>query len=265
VKSHVPTLYLGSCLKMYKNVQETVDFFRILDSLTQDIQGKQFRLFAMAPYPALYRVASELPSRKMWLGAQDVYWEEYGAFTGAVSPSMLEECGVQVVQVGHSERRQLFGETDATVNKKVRATLKHDFATLICVGETAEDKDGGISIERIREQTKIALDGAQGEDFTKIWLAYEPAWAIGEAGIPATPQYASDMHDVLREVLVELSPAAGRKIPLLYGGSVDPTNALEFIAKPEIDGLYIGRSAYDAERYNPLIRRIRSVWLEKPA
>lgn len=249
---------------MYKNVQETVDFFRTLDSLTRDIQGEQFRLFAMAPYPALCRVSAELTSRQMWLGAQDVYWEEYGAFTGAVSPSMLEECGVQVVQVGHSERRRLFGETDSMVNKKVRATLRHNFITLICVGETAEEKDWGISVERIREQTKIALAETEQEHFAKIWLAYEPAWAIGEAGIPATPDYASDMHNALREVLVELSPSTGRKIPILYGGSVDPANALEFIAKPEIDGLYIGRSAYDADRYNPLIRKIRSVWLQKP-
>ena len=250
---------------MYKNVQQTLDFFRTIDSLTQDIQGERFRLFAMAPYPALYRVSSELPSRKMWLGAQDVYWEEYGAFTGAVSPSMLEECGVQVVQVGHSERRRLFGETDRMINRKVRATLKHDFVTLVCVGETAEEKAWGISIERIREQTKIALDGAEADDFAKIWLAYEPAWAIGESGVPATPEYASDMHQALRQVLVELSPSAGPRIPILYGGSVDPSNALEFIAKPEIDGLYIGRSAYDAERYNPLIRSILSVWHQKPA
>jgi len=264
VKSEVRTLYLGSCLKMYKNIQQTLDFFRTLDSQTQDIQGEQLLLFAMAPYPALHTVSAELPKRKMYLGAQDVYWEDYGPFTGAVSPSMLKECGVQVVQIGHSERRQHFGETDAMVNKKALASLRHGFITLVCVGETIEEKTWGISAERIREQTKIALHGVMPDQMGKIWLAYEPAWAIGEQGVPATPEYASTMHDALREVLLELSPLAGKSIPLLYGGSVNPENALEFIIKPEIDGLYIGRSAYDPQKFNPLIRSIRTVWSQKP-
>ena len=141
MKSAAKTLYIGSNLKMYKNIEQTLEFFRRLDSLTKDIQAPNLCLFAMATYPALFTVHTGLPGIGVQLGAQDVYWEEYGPYTGAISPLVLKECGVQVVQIGHSERRQLFAETDASVNKKVLASLKHGFTALVCVGETAEDKN----------------------------------------------------------------------------------------------------------------------------
>ena len=248
---------------MYKNVEESLDFFRQLDALTRDIQGSSLCLFAMAAYPALYTISRGIPGLQIRLGAQDVYWEEHGPFTGAVSPLMLKECGVQVVQIGHSERRQYFGETDATVNKKVLACLPHGFVTLVCVGETADDKSRGMSIERIREQTKVALRGIQLADLERIWIAYEPAWAIGPRGTPASPAYAAEMHRALRQLVIELFGAAGTMVPLLYGGSVDSQNSVEFIARPEIDGLYIGRSAYDPHGFNALIRNVQNIWLHK--
>ena len=232
-------------------------------SLTRDIQGPELRLFAMAAYPALYSVSTTFPDSQIRLGAQDVYWEDHGPFTGAVSPPMLKECGVQVVQIGHSERRQYFGESDATVNKKVQACLRHGLDVLVCVGETADDKASGISVERIREQTKIALQGTQPRDWERIWIAYEPAWAIGPKGIPASAEYASEMHRALREVLVQISPTKGKQLPLLYGGSVDAANSVEYISCQEIDGLYVGRAAYDPQSFNGLIRNVRRAWLKK--
>jgi triosephosphate isomerase len=263
VRSAIKTLYIGSNLKMYKNIEQTLEFFRRLDSLTEDIQGPNLCLFAMAAYPALFTVHTGLPGIGVRLGAQDIYWEEYGPYTGAISPLMLKECGVQVVQVGHSERRQYFGETDASVNKKVLASLKHGFIALVCVGETAEEKNWGVSVERVREQTKIALAGIEPAHFDRLWIAYEPAWAIGPKGTPATPEYAARMQGAVRQLLLELSLANGNHVPILYGGSVNAANAVEFIAKQEIDGLYIGRSAYDTDEFNALIRNVRGIWLRK--
>lgn len=263
MNSGTGALYVGSNLKMYKDVGQTLEFFRALDSLTADMQGGDLCLFVMAAYPALYTVSTALPKLHVRLGAQDVYWEEHGPFTGAVSPAMLKECGVQVVQIGHSERREYFGETNSGVNKKVHASLKHGLTALVCVGETAQEKSWGISIERVREQTRIALHGVTAAEMERVWIAYEPAWAIGPRGTPATPEYAAVMHHALRQVLVEISADSGPHMPILYGGSVDGRNAPEFIAQPEVDGVYVGRAAYDPKDFNALIREVRQVWLSR--
>jgi triosephosphate isomerase len=263
MKSHVKRLYVGSNLKMYKTVQQTVAYFRGLDDLTRDIPESELCLFAAASYTALYTVSAELSKMRVYLGAQDLFWEDTGPYTGAVSPIMLKECGVRVVQVGHSERRRHFGETDSSVNKKVRASLHHGFTTLICIGETIEEKSWNVTEERLRQQVKIALNNVRPGQLSKVWLAYEPVWAIGEEGTPATPEYANRMHQVIRDVLMVKFSNEGQFVPILYGGSVNTENAIEMIAQPEVDGLYIGRSAWRATEFNLLIRQVRSVWLEK--
>ena len=185
-------------------------------------------------------------------------WEEQGQYTGEISPSTLEEAGVQLVMIGHSERRHVFGETDAEENRKVKTALKHGFRTLLCIGETAEEKQYGISAEILRTQLKIGFYGVDQQDAGKIWVAYEPVWSIGVNGTPATAGYAEKMHRVIKDTLKEIFPDAGRNIPVLYGGSVNPENADQLIVQPSIDGLFVGRSAWNADNFDKLIRSAKT-------
>ena len=170
---------------------------------------------------------------------------------------MLKELGLDLVMIGHSERRHVLGETDEEENKKVLCALNHNFTTLLCVGETGEQKDYGISEEIIRIQLKKGLYGVTTEQTKKLWIAYEPVWAIGVNGKPATKEYAEQIHIVIRETLVELfGEEAGIEIPVLYGGSVNPENAVGLSKMEHIDGLFIGRSAWQADNFNKIIRDV---------
>ena len=169
---------------------------------------------------------------------------------------MMEELGLDFVMIGHSERRHTFGEPDAEENKKVLAGLRHGFTTLLCVGETAEQKEVGISAEILREQIIYGFHGVTADQADRVWVAYEPVWSIGVNGTPASADYAEEMHQVMRNCLVELFGEAGKTVPVLYGGSVNPGNANELIVQPHIDGLFIGRAAWDAKKFNDLIRGV---------
>mgnify|MGYP000223060953 CR=1 FL=1 len=160
--------------------------------------------------------------------------------------------------IGHSERRHVFGETDEEENRKVKTALKHGFQTLLCIGETAEEKQYGISAEILRTQLKIGFYGVDQQDAGKIWVAYEPVWSIGVNGTPATAGYAEKMHRVIKDTLKEIFPDAGRNIPVLYGGSVNPENADQLIVQPSIDGLFVGRSAWNADNFDKLIRSAKT-------
>jgi triosephosphate isomerase len=250
-------LYIGSNLKMYKTVSETISYLNELVELTSDISRDELCLFIIPSFTALHEASQRVDHHLIKLGAQNMFWEEKGPWTGEISPIMLREMEIDIVEIGHSERRQWFGETDFTVNKKVLAGLRHNLITLICIGETMQDKTLGINVERLRQQVKIALHGVSEDRLHNVWIAYEPVWAIGESGTPATPEYASSMHGVLRQVLKELYPKEAASIPLLYGGSVNSSNAKALIVQPEIDGLFIGRAAWDAASFNSLIRSIQ--------
>lgn len=167
---------------------------------------------------------------------------------------MLKEMDLNLVMIGHSERRHVFGETDVEENKKVKAALDHGFKTLLCIGETAEQKNYGISAEVLRTQLKVGFHGVDADKVENIWVAYEPVWSIGVNGTPATADYAEEMHQVIKETLVEIFGEAGKEIPVLYGGSVNPGNANELIVQPSIDGLFVGRAAWQAEKFDKLIR-----------
>lgn len=258
-------LYIGSNLKMYKNIKQTITYLHELEELTKDISREELCLFIIPSYISLHQATLEINQKLIRLGAQNMFWEEYGEYTGEVSPVMLKEIGLDIVEIGHSERRQFFGETDITVNKKVRAGLRNGLITLICIGETQHDKEYMINTERLRQQIKIALHKVGEEELANIWIAYEPVWAIGEEGVPAEPSYASSMHRVIRDVLLELYPGSGRDVPILYGGSVNCLNAPDLIVQPEIDGLFIGRAAWEASNLNKLIRDILPLWRGKKA
>jgi L-erythrulose 1-phosphate isomerase len=255
-------LIIGSNLKMYKTIAETIDYLTQLQNLTADLSKEDICLFIIPSYTSL-PAASKFKNGILRMGAQNMNWEESGQFTGEISPLMLEELGLDIVEVGHSERRYIFGETDQEENKKVLAALNHGFTALLCIGETVADKDLGISIEKLRIQLKIGLRDVPEDQLSRLWIAYEPVWAIGVDGIPASPEYANSMHAQIRKTLVELYPKGGESIPVLYGGSVNQDNCSELIVQPDIDGLFIGRSAWNADDMNAIIRAILPLWQNK--
>ena len=245
-------LYFGSNLKMYKNVHDTVCYLKELEALTMDLDRERVELFIMPSFTALAEAKKNV--QRIQIGAQNMCWADRGQFTGEISPCMLEELGVGLVMVGHSERRHVFGETDEEVNQKVLAGLRHGMQVLLCVGETADDKKYGISAEVLRKQLLVGLHGVSGQDARSIGVAYEPVWSIGVDGIPASPDYAEEMHRVIKDCLKDIFGEASGSIPVLYGGSVNSGNACQLIARESIDGLFVGRAAWQAGQFNRLIR-----------
>ena len=256
-------LYIGTNTKMYKTTQATVAFLTELDTLTADLDRKRLELFVIPSFIALESARNSVSRESIKIGAQNMHWEDQGQFTGEISPIMLKESGVDIAEIGHSERRHVFGEKDLDENKKVLAALNHELIPLLCVGETLEQKQLGVSNECLSMQLKIGLHGVDKCDAHKLWIAYEPVWAIGVNGIPATAEYADEKQGVIKNVLVELFGESGQEIPVLYGGSVNPLNAEELIRKPNIDGLFIGRSAWQAQAFNQLIRKVLPMFLGK--
>lgn len=250
-------LYLGTNTKMYKGIAQTIEFLTELNRLTADLDRKQMELFVIPSFTTLDRARSSVPAASITLGAQNMGWEDEGQFTGEISPLMLKEVGVQIVEIGHSERRHVLGETDAMENRKVLCALRHGFTPLLCIGETGQQKDLGLSDEVLRTQIKAGLHGVTPEQAAKLLIAYEPVWAIGVNGVPAGKEYAEEKHQVIKTALTELfGKEIGSDIPVLYGGSVNNGNAEDLIRMPSIDGLFIGRSAWAAENFNRIIRDV---------
>ena len=247
-------VYFGSNLKMYKTAEETAAYLKELSKLTKDISREEVELFIIPSYIALGHAVAAVDKKNIRIGAQNMFWEDKGQFTGEVSPIMLEDMNVKLVMIGHSERRHVFGETDDEENKKVSAAMRHNFTALLCVGETGVQKEIEISREVIRSQLKIGLHGVDVSDAGRIWIAYEPVWSIGVNGTPASAEYAEEIHKVIKECLNEIFGEASEIIPVLYGGSVNPSNACKLIQQPSIDGLFVGRAAWEAEKFDALIR-----------
>jgi len=253
-------LYFGSNLKMYKTIEETVDYLQKLTELTKNLSREELELFIIPSYTALERSTQKINRDYVKIGAQNMCWKDEGQFTGEISPIMLKELGIDFVMIGHSERRHVFGEDDESENKKVLSALNHGFTTLLCIGETQKQKDFGVSAEVLRTQLKIGLHNVKKTQLHKLWIAYEPVWSIGVNGTPATAAYAEEMHQIIKETLAELFAEAALCIPVLYGGSVNPDNANELIIRPSIDGLFTGRSAWDADKFNTLIRNAKNTY-----
>lgn len=247
-------LYFGSNLKMYKNIRDTVSYLELLQQLTKDLNRNESTLFIIPSYTSLQQAVQVTDQTLIQLGAQNMCWEEQGQFTGEISPLMLQELGLKIVELGHSERRHIFGESNEMLRKKVTMSLSHSFRTLLCIGETGKEKELGISDEILRIQIKTGLHDAKEEDLPNLLIAYEPVWAIGVSGKPASVTYAQEKHALIRSTLIEKFGHKGADVPLLYGGSVNLQNAGSLIAQPDIDGLFVGRSAWDANNFNILIR-----------
>lgn len=247
-------IYLGTNTKMYKTISETSEYLTELIKLTAGIEENKVELFVIPSFTTLAESQTILKNTNIKLGAQNMCWEERGQYTGEISPIMLKEVGVEIVEIGHSERRHIFGETDDQIEKKVKAAVIHEFTALLCIGETLEQKEYGISNEVLGMQLKKGLHSINSEEAKQIWIAYEPVWAIGVNGIPVTKDYAQEKHSHIRSVLIDLfGIEIGNNIPILYGGSVNINNAKELKNIPNINGLFIGRSAWDAYNFNKII------------
>ncbi len=249
----------GTNTKMQKTACEAVMHIRRVAELTEDIKNK-IELFVIPSFTSLSCAVPVGLDVNLTIGSQNIGWEERGQYTGEISPLMLRELGVQMVMIGHSERRHIFHETDMEEEKRVKCAVEHGFRTLLCIGETAEQKDYGISAETLRTQIKIGLHSVDPIEAEKyIWIAYEPVWAIGVNGQAADEKYANEMHAVIRDTLIELyGEEVGNRIPLLYGGSVNLENAPKLIVQPHIDGLFVGRYALDADQFANLIHKALS-------
>jgi L-erythrulose 1-phosphate isomerase len=246
--------YLGTNLKMYKGIFQTQKYLECLAELTRDIDRDKVTLFVIPSFTSLDRARQTVKPSEILLGAQNMHWEDDGQYTGEISPLMLKEIGIDIIEIGHSERRHVMGETDFQENKKVLSALGHNFIALLCVGETLEQKELGLSDEVLATQLKIGLAGVPKSKLNRVWIAYEPVWAIGVNGIPASAEYANQKQGVIKKVLHHLFNEDSAMIPVLYGGSVNLQNCKELADCSNIDGLFVGRCAWEEESFNKLIR-----------
>ena len=231
--------------KMNKTASEAAV---LVDELVPAVQDAGCEVVICTPYTDLVTAVEKTKGTNIHVGAENVHFEKSGAFTGEISADMLVDLGVEYVIVGHSERRQYFAETDQTVNKRALAALNAGLKVIICVGESLQQREEGVTEELVRMQTKIALRDVTAEQMANVVIAYEPIWAIG-TGKTATPEIAQSVHALIRTRLVEVSPKGGASTPILYGGSVKPENAHELFAQPDIDGALIGGAALKASSF----------------
>lgn len=236
--------------KMNKTPDEAVALVNELKPLVKDAKAQ---VVVCPTFVCLVAVAQALQGSNIKLGAQNMHWEEQGAYTGEVAPKMLKELGVEYVIIGHSERRQYFAETDETVNKKVVSALAHDLIPIICVGETLEQREEGVTKELVEQQTREALKGLTVASVAKIIIAYEPIWAIG-TGKTASNEDANEVIGYIRNTIVEeFGKEAAEKVRIQYGGSMNAGNASQLMAMPEIDGGLVGGASLKADDFAKVI------------
>jgi triosephosphate isomerase len=211
------------------------------------------------PYTLLAYLADALETSNIAVGGQDIYWQDEGAFTGEVSPVMLKDAGCQYVIIGHSERRQFFGETNETVNKKIKASLKHSLTPIICVGENLEERESNNTFKVIQEHIKEGLVDINADDILKTVIAYEPVWAIG-TGLNATGEQAQQAHKFIRDLLKNMyKEEIVSQIRIQYGGSVRPDNIVELISKPDVDGALVGGASLKADSFAQIVIKASEV------
>lgn len=248
-----PQLWIGTSWKMNKTLAEALAFSRALLAIDNE-RDPRIQRFVIPSFTAVRQVKEQLAESSVKVGAQNMHWADNGAWTGEISPLMLTDCRLDMVELGHSERRTHFGESDGTVGLKVEAAIRHGLLPLICVGESLEDRESGRATDIIAHEVRSALAQLTGDQKSApLLLAYEPVWAIGEHGIPASSDYADARQSEIIDVATDL---LGQRVPCLYGGSVNPDNCVELAACPHIDGLFIGRSAWDVEGYLNILNKV---------
>ncbi|MDR9416925.1 MAG: triose-phosphate isomerase [Gracilimonas sp.] len=231
------------------------DAAELLEGLTEKKAeiSEDVDVLVCPPFVSIGMAVKYLYDTDIQVGAQNLHFEENGAFTGEISGSMLTESGCNYVIIGHSERRQYFGETDATVNQRVHKAIEHKLAPIVCVGESLDQRKKDEHFELVKNQIKAALHDVSNEDALDVVIAYEPIWAIG-TGETATPEQAQVMHEYIRTILAEIySDETAEQINILYGGSMKPANAEELLSQPDVDGGLIGGASLDADSFSEII------------
>lgn len=238
--------------KLNKTRAEAEALARGVVEATRDV--KNIEIVLCPVYTSLDAVQRIIAGTQVKLGAQDCYWEENGAFTGEVSPSLLKDAGCSYIIIGHSERRQFFGETNETVNRKVKAVLASGLTPIMCVGETLAEREAGKMQAVVADHVRNGLAGLGAQEIEKVVIAYEPVWAIG-TGKTATPGQAQEVHALIRQILKEIVGAeAAEKVRIQYGGSVKPDNAKELMGQPDIDGALVGGASLKADSFAGIIK-----------
>jgi triosephosphate isomerase len=238
--------------KMYKNPAQTKDFFR--EFLPLVTKHDRDEIVVCPPYIDLHAAIESVQGSQIAVGAQNVYWKAEGAFTGEISPTMLVAVGCTHVIIGHCERRQYFGETDDTVNLKLKAALEHGLTPIVCVGEVLEEREAGLTEDVLRRQCMRAFSTLSAKKAARLVVAYEPVWAIG-TGKTATPEMASDAHVLIRgEAAKAFGDEFGAGLRILYGGSVKPENAKALMSQEEIDGALVGGASLDPKSFAAIVK-----------
>ena len=253
--------FLAGNWKMYKTIPEAVEMVKALKEESPQLMDAE--LVVIPPYTMLNEVKKVIEGSTIQLGAQNIFWEEKGAFTGEVSPPMLKDAGCQYVTVGHSERRQYFGETNETVNKKIKAALTHELTPIMCIGESLEEREKGNTMGKVETQINSGLEGLGKDEIRRIVIAYEPIWAIG-TGVTATPSQAEEVHRFIRKKLTE---KYGNEIAsyaiILYGGSVKPANTYSILKENNINGALVGGASLEADSFIQITKEAIKAYKEK--
>lgn len=235
---------------MHNTVDESV---KLVEELIPKVKGTECEVVVCPPFICLPKIREITEGTNIKVGAQNMYFEEKGAFTGEVSPIMLEKLNIDYVIIGHSERRQYFGETDETVNKKIKAAFEHNLIPILCVGETLNEKENNVTEEVVSKQVKLDLFGLKEEEVKKMIIAYEPIWAIG-TGKTATSEEANEVIAYIRSIVKDLyGDNVAQSVRIQYGGSVKPSTIKEQMAMSDIDGALVGGASLKAEDFSSIV------------
>jgi triosephosphate isomerase (TIM) len=253
--------FIAGNWKLHKTISEAVQLTKKIHKKVK--KEKEAEIVIIPPFTALSEVKKVLSKSLILTGAQDVFWDESGAYTGEIAPSMIKDAGCDFVVVGHSERRQYFGDTDEHVNKKIKAALNAGLFPIMCLGESLEERENNETFNKIKKQVSQGLKDLEADQIKNVIIAYEPIWAIG-TGRTATPEQAEEVHAFIRNQLTEM---AGKETSscaiILYGGSVKPKNAFSLIKEKNINGALIGGSSLKADSFVDIIKEAKKAYKEK--
>ncbi len=243
-------LLIAGNWKMHKTPEQTREYF---EQFLPKVEGvDEVEILICPPFidiPAAVEMTKNTPVK---IGGQNCYYEKEGAFTGEISPVMLKAAGCEYVILGHSERRHIFGESDEIINKKVISALEEGLRVILCVGETLQERESGLTFTVVESQLKLGLSGVE-DKLSRIEIAYEPVWAIG-TGVAAKPEDAEEVHKFIYSVLEKLNPEGAKKVRVLYGGSVKPTNAEAILSQPHIKGVLVGGASLKPDSFAEIVR-----------
>ena len=249
------TPFIAGNWKMHKTVADTVKYVKELRGLVKDMTGVE--IVVAPPFTALHAAGEAARNSNVGVAAQDLHWEREGAFTGEISAGMIAETGAEYVIVGHSERRTLFGETDASVNRKIAAAFAGGLTPIVCIGETLDQRDRNETFSVLDRQIRDGLDGVTSEQLVQLVIAYEPVWAIG-TGRNATPAQAAEAHGHIRKRLQQWFGAQPAELcRVIYGGSVKPENIGDLASQPDVDGALVGGASLDVKAFFDIVSRSR--------